>query len=51
MNNELTYIEHLDAKKEIMMSEYDCEIKSLLRNVELTHSDINKDGMLTDIFF
>lgn len=51
MDNELTYAEHVEAKKVEMMSEYDCEIKSLLRNIELTHSDVNEDGLLSDNFF
>ena len=47
---ELTYEEHMKAKRDIIISQYTEQITQSLRNIELNKEDI-EDGILTSSFF
>ena len=47
---ELTYEEHIKAKRDIIISQYTEQITQSLRNIKLNKEDI-KDGVLTPSFF
>ena len=47
---ELTYEEHLERKRKVILDQYRDQIDNSLRNIELKVEDI-EDGLLTDTFF
>lgn len=51
MNSELTYQEHVNAKKRELINEYNDRVKTISRNISFQISDFCDQGFLSNSFF